>query len=128
MITQAQVQIWLDAYGKAWIEGDPDKLVTLFTDDALYQETPFDEPMVGKEAIRAYWQEGAADAQEDVSFSSKVWALDDMYAVAHWQARFTRIPSGTRVDLDGTFKLLFSITLDGLKCRELREWWHRQES
>ncbi|WP_299989745.1 hypothetical protein [uncultured Ruegeria sp.] len=54
---------WLDQYGKAWIDGDPDQIVALFSEMALYRETPFDDAMIGHEAIRRYWQEGASDAQ-----------------------------------------------------------------
>ena len=50
---------WLDDYGRAWIDGAPDQIVALFAEGAHYYETPFDPPMVGRDAIERYWTEGA---------------------------------------------------------------------
>ncbi|MEM7068152.1 MAG: nuclear transport factor 2 family protein [Pseudomonadota bacterium] len=121
------VQNWLDEYGKAWIDGDPEQIVKLFVDGASYRETPFDESMKGLEEIRQYWQDGAADAQEDVKFASQVWAIDDYVAIAGWQASFTRKQSGKQVMLDGVFRLELFLSASGLLCNRLEEWWHRQE-
>ena len=127
-MTEQDVQRWLDEYGVAWINGDPEQAAALFTDNALYRETPFDDPMKGRDEIIQYWQEGAADAQEDVEFSSKVWAAVGYQAVAGWQASFTRKASRTRVELDGTFRLDFSTDEDVMLCRSLEERWHRRET
>lgn len=127
LIQESEVQMWLDAYGRAWVQGDPDAAAKLFHDNATYQETPFDEPMLGKQQIRAYWQEGAAGAQEDVSFSSKVCAISNDVAFARWAASFRRVASGIWVELDGVFKLAFEKENAGLTCLELQEWWHRRE-
>lgn len=122
------IEQWLNQYGDAWIKGDPELIAPLFTETASYRETPFDEAMIGREAIKRYWQEGAADAQENVEFSSQVWAVDAETAVAGWQAKFTRKSSGATVQLDGTFRLKFSMVSGQLRCESLEEWWHRQES
>ncbi|MFP7672830.1 nuclear transport factor 2 family protein [Marivita sp. S0852] len=121
------IQDWLDQYGQAWVEGDPQQIVGLFTNDATYQETPFVEAMVGHAAIKKYWQEGASDAQEDVEFTSKVWAVDGDTAVAGWEAKFTRKASGARVELNGAFRLKLRKYSERLLCESLEEWWHRRE-
>jgi len=127
-MTEQDVQNWLDEYGRAWINGDPDHVVTLFADNTTYRETPFDDPMRGRGEIREYWQNGAAEAQEDVEFASQVWAIKDDTAIAGWQARFTRKASGARVELDGIFRLVFSKEQSTLRCTTLEEWWHSKES
>ena len=127
-MTEQDVQNWLDEYGRAWVDGDPDQLVTLFSVSATYRETPFDDPMTGRHEIREYWQKGAAEAQENVEFTSQVWAVGNDTAFAGWQARFTRKASGARVELDGTFRLVFSSEQGTLRCTVLEEWWHRKES
>ena len=124
---EQDVQNWLDEYGRAWIDSDPDRVVALFSETATYRETPFDAPMRGRQEIREYWQD-AADAQEDVEFASQVWAVGNDTAVAGWQARFTRTDSsGARVELDGTFRLVFSNEPGALQCTILEEWWHSRE-
>ena len=125
---EQDVQDWLDEYGRAWVDGDPDRAVALFSDTATYRETPFDDPVKGRHAIREYWRKNAADAQEDVEFASQVWAVTNDTAIAGWQARFTRKASGARVELDGTFRLVFSGEPGALQCTVLEEWWHRRES
>ena len=126
-MTEQDVQDWLDEYGRAWVDGDPDRVVTLFSDTATYRETPFDEPMRGRQEIRQYWQNNAADAQENVEFTSQVWALRNNTATAGWQARFTHKVSGVRVELDGAFRLVFSSEQGAFQCTILEEWWHRKK-
>ena len=92
----------------------------LFTDDATYQETPFAEPMRGRDAIHAYWSQ-VDSRQEDISFGWDVMAIDDDRAFVHWWASYVNRATTTPTKLDGTFVLEFDPT--GL-CRSLREWWH----
>lgn len=42
---------WLETYGKASRENDLQASADLFSLDAKYYETPFDEPMIGRDAI-----------------------------------------------------------------------------
>ena len=51
-MNRAEFGEWLNAYKLAWESGDPGKAAALFTPDVVYEETPFDEPMRGLEAIR----------------------------------------------------------------------------
>jgi len=116
---------WLDAYGAAWENGDADAAAALFTEDAAYHETPFDEPMTGIQAIHRYWTEGAAQSQKDVAFSYEALAVVGNVGLARWHASFVRIRTGKRVELDGF--LLAEFAAAG-KCAVFREWWHRRES
>ena len=49
----------MTAYGKASAENNPRASAELFSQNAEYYETPFDPPMVGRDAIREYWEVGA---------------------------------------------------------------------
>jgi uncharacterized protein (TIGR02246 family) len=118
-LNRPDLESWLERYGRAWERKDPNAAITLFTEDATYRETPFDEVMSGREAIRAYWQQ-IPDTQDDISFGSEVLHAGGDRAFVHWWARYVRIRDGQRVRLDGAFVLEFE---NGL-CRSLREWWH----
>jgi hypothetical protein len=122
-MTEADLTRWLEEYGRAWTGRDPEAAAGLFAADARYHETPFDAPMVGGEAIRQYWRH-VPESQENIRFEATPVAVIGATGIARWRARFTRVPSGRRVELDGVFLLEFSG--DGL-CVELREWWHRRE-
>jgi len=53
-------QEWLNRYVDAWLSYDTDDIAALFSDDVLYRYSPFDEPIVGRDAVVASWQgEGA---------------------------------------------------------------------
>jgi len=115
---------WLNQYGQAWINGDPQAAIKLFSENAAYYEEPLQTPMKGTEAIRKYWEDGAQNAQMDITFKAEIISIRENIGYAHWQATFKRIPANTFVELDGILKAIFN---DENKCIEFREWWHRRE-
>jgi len=120
----SKFESWLNEYGRAWETGNPTLAVQLFSADALYHEVPFDEPMLGQEAIRKYWEEGA-DTQTDIHFAYTILAITEETGIAHWKASFTRLPSRNHVKLDG---ILTAQLNERGECMAFREWWHRQET
>jgi hypothetical protein len=120
----ASLRSWLDGYRRAWELKDPGAAGALFTDDASYQESPYDKPMRGRAAIVEYWSH-VPRTQDNIHFNYEIIAVTDKVAVAHWAASFTRIPSNTKVKLDGIFLLSFN---ESNHCKSLSEWWVRQES
>jgi hypothetical protein len=52
MLTFDWFNAWLEEYGRAWVTGDAGSVPRLFSENARYEETPFDEPMVGLGAIK----------------------------------------------------------------------------
>ena len=109
---------WLEAYGRAWEQADADAAVELFAEEATYQEKPFDEPMRGRSAIRAYWSEIPA-YQRDISFAHRVLSEDP--TIVHCWAAYRAVKTGLDTKLDGMFVLEFN---DQSLCTSLREWWH----
>ena len=117
----AKFESWLDAYKRAWETRDPEVAASLFTAKATYQETPFEDPVRGREGIRDYWWD-VTRYQEGIEFSYEVLATTETVGIAHWHSGFTRLTSNSAVELDGIF--LVKLDADG-KCTEFREWWHR---
>lgn len=113
---------WLESYGKASQENDARASAELFTSDARYYERPFDEPMIGREAIYQYWFEGA-QALKDKRSIYEIYSVKDRLGIARWRSQFTVIQTGIPMALDCLF--LVSFDEDGL-CSEFREWWHVQ--
>jgi uncharacterized protein (TIGR02246 family) len=118
------LRAWLEGYRLAWEGRDPEAVSRLFAEDATYQETPFTQPMHGRAAIRQYWSEVVAAAQEQIQFGYEVLAVVEDSAIAHWWASFTRVASRAQVSLDGVFLLTFD---RAGRCRQLREWWVRKD-
>jgi ketosteroid isomerase-like protein len=46
---------WVAAYERAWRDGDVSAVTRLFTDDARYRPSPYEESQVGHAAIQAFW-------------------------------------------------------------------------
>ncbi|MEX2125086.1 MAG: nuclear transport factor 2 family protein [Woeseia sp.] len=111
---------WLHAYGKAWEARSVEAASQLFSEEALYFETPYAVPFRGREGIGSYWSKVTED-QRDVDFEAEALGFVGTVGVAKWSARFTLASSGTAVELNGVFLLEFDD--DGL-CSRLREWWH----
>ena len=125
MFTEEEAVRWLRDYGRAWETADADLIVTLFTEDASYRETPFDAAMIGHDAIKRYWIDQPTN-HEDVRFSFEILAVSDDQCFSQWNSKFTK--NGRKLELDGMFRLIFKREPGGtLVCRTLEEWWHQRE-
>ena len=114
----------LERYGQAWETFDGDSWADVFTDDIEYHEDPFDPPMVGHNAVRAYLLE-ASERQQDVEFTvERHWVVVPTI-LAVWHASYVRRTDLARVRLAGFMTM--EIAADGRIAR-FREWWHRRES
>ena len=123
-MTLETFKAWLDAYGRAWENRDPQAAAELFAMDGSYQVSPFVEPMRGRDAIHEYWTE-VARTEQDIKFGYEVLAVTADFGIARWWASFIRIPPWLDTKLDG----IFLISLDaGGNCKSLREWWHKQQN
>jgi ketosteroid isomerase-like protein len=114
----------LDRYRRAWEAFDGDAWTDLFTADAEYHEDPFEPPLVGSNALRAYLLD-AATTQEQVEMTVERHWVAGSTVLAAWHASFVRVPSRQRVRLAGFMTL--EIAEDG-RIGRFREWWHRRET
>lgn len=113
---------WLDAYKHAWETRDPDAIQAVFTGDAIYRVTPFRDPEMYRDGIRAYWAR-ATDEQRNVAFTFQMIATEGDTGVCRWNVHFDVPTEREHIEIDGIF--VFTLTGDEL-CREFREWWHER--
>jgi len=114
---------WLDAYGQAWENRNPEAAAALYAEDGTYQVTPFLAPMRGRKAIFEYWSE-VARTEENIRFGYEILVVNPELNIARWSASFVRVPPGLQTKLDGIF--LISLDKKG-RCKSLQEWWHKQQ-
>ena len=117
----AAFEFWLDAYGQAWVNRDPEAATALFAEGGTYQVTPFLEPMRGRKAIFEYWSE-VARTEESIKFEYEILIVNAKLNIAKWSASFVIVPPGSKTKLDGIF--LISLDAEG-RCTSLQEWWHK---
>ncbi len=111
----------LDRYRRAWEQFDGDAWVELFTEDVEYHEDPFQPPIVGLLAVRAYLLT-AAELQAEVTFTvERHWVVDPTVLVA-WHAGYVQRTDRARVRLAG----FMTLEIRAGKIARLREWYHRR--
>jgi uncharacterized protein (TIGR02246 family) len=120
-LTQVGVDAWLERYRIAWEEGDSDAAAALFTEDAVYRSSPFREPHLGQDGIRAYWEQATASQSETRVRIGTPITQDNRSAVEWWA---TTRDDATEITLPGILFLRFAP--DG-RCEELREAWNVAE-
>ncbi len=118
-LTREHAQRVIDVYIQAWVEQDPDLVVTIFTETAVYHERVLEEPIRNREGIRAYWDEKVLNSQDRIECELLSLYVDGDTAIAEWDARFDDHVEGTRKWMREVAILEFQ---DGLIAR-LREYW-----
>ena len=108
----------LNTYGEAWINRDPELILTIFTPDATYND-PHEPENQGHEGIRAYWKSKVVGEQKDITFNLlNVW-IDENVVVAEWEATFTDIKRNLKIDMDE----VAIFTVKDNKFSSLREYY-----
>jgi ketosteroid isomerase-like protein len=130
-VDQVSVQGWLDRYVEAWVTYDPEQVGELFSDDVEYRYHPYDEPIVGRDAVVRSWvgetsEPGASSRDEPGTFEASYApvAVDGDTAVATGTSSYRDEPGGpfTKV-FHNCFVMRFDA--DG-RCREFTEFYARQ--
>ena len=76
---------WVARYERAWRGGDLEALEGLFSDDARYRRSPYEEPEIGHEAIKSFWLD---DDDEVFTMTASLAAVDGPDAVVRVEVRY----------------------------------------
>ena len=112
---------WMETYAKAWEKRDPELAASLFTEEATYQEDPFDEPLRGRGAIREYW-EAATGFHRDVHMTWGEPIVVGELLIAEWRTKYARLDTHKQHELRGIMLIQF----DGELAKSLHEYWLRR--
>ena len=107
---------WINAYETAWRTEGTATLGQLFTDNATYQPAPFDDPLVGLDAIAEFWEDEREGPDEVFTLSSQIVAAEGGTAVARLEVVYGDPPQRTYRDL-----WIIMLASDG-RCRHFEEW------
>ena len=127
----AAAQEWLDRYIAAWESYDPDAIAGLFSEDVVYRYHPYDEPIVGRDAVVASWlgtaeSDGAStrDAPGTYDATYSPVAVDGEVVVATGTSTYREIPDGPVVRV---YENCFMMRLDQAgRCREFTEYYMKR--
>jgi ketosteroid isomerase-like protein len=81
MTDRAAVSRWLAGYEAAWRGPGTDGLAEIFTEDASYRQSPYEEPVVGLAAIGRMWEEEREEPDEVFALATEIVAVEGPTAV-----------------------------------------------
>ena len=120
-MNRQSLQEWLDKYVDAWRTYDPAQIGDLFSEDALYIYSPFDEqnPLRGREAIVADWLKEPDPVGSWEAHYVPI-AVEGNVGVAQGRTRYFS-PDGTiKREFDNIFVLQFN---EPGRCTRFSEWF-----
>ena len=121
-------QDWLNRYVDAWLSYDRDDIAALFAEDISYRYHPYDEPIVGRDAVVASWlgeaeSEDASTRDAPGTYEAKYSpvAVDGDTVVATGSSQYRDEPGGPVVR---TYENCFVMRFDDEgRCREFTEYY-----
>ena len=103
---------WVRGYELGWRAGQADAVESLFTEDARYLRSPYEEPLQGHQAIKDFW---LAD-DEAFTMTAEPVAVEGDTAVIRVEVQY-----GEPVRQEYRDLWLLSFAEDG-RVREFEEW------
>jgi len=115
------LQIWLDKYVEAWQTYEPAQIGNLFSEDALYFYSPFDEhnPVRGRDAIVSAWLE-EPDAVGSWEARYVPVAVEGNVGVAQGRTRYREADGAVAREFANIFVLHFD---EAGRCTRFTEWY-----
>jgi ketosteroid isomerase-like protein len=116
MTERVLVGRWLADYEAAWRAPGTDGLAKIFTDDAAYHHPPYEEPVVGLDAIRRMREKDRDGPDEVFTLATDILAVDGATAVVRAEVRYAD-------PLRQEYRDLWKIRLrDDGRCTWFEEW------
>jgi ketosteroid isomerase-like protein len=116
MTDRAMVRRWLAAYESVWRASGTEGLAEIFTDDAGYRQSPYQEPVVGLDAIRRMWEAERDGPDEIFTIATDLVAVDGPTAVVRAEVRY-----GAPLHREYRDLWIMHLDDDG-RCRWFEEW------
>jgi ketosteroid isomerase-like protein len=113
---RVMVKQWLAGYETAWRAAGTEGLAGIFTDDASYLQSPYEEPVVGLDAISRMWDEEREGPDEVFTIATEILAVDGAIAVVRAEVRY-----GDPVRQEYRDLWIVHLGDDG-RCRWFEEW------
>jgi ketosteroid isomerase-like protein len=88
LISREQVEDWVARYERAWRAAGTEPLGELFTEDATYRMSPYEEPFVGLARIAEMWDAEREGPDEAFGMTSEIVAVDGDTAVVRVEVSY----------------------------------------
>jgi ketosteroid isomerase-like protein len=88
LIGRSQVEDWLSRYEAAWRTAGTEPLRELFTEDATYSMSPYEERLAGLAEIAEIWEAERQSPDEAFTMTSEIVAVDGDTAVVRLEVGY----------------------------------------
>ncbi len=116
VIDRALVSRWLAGYEAAWRAPGTGSLAGLFTSDATYLQSPYEQPVTGLDAIGRMWEQEREGPDEVFTLAIRILAVDGPVAVVRAEVCYGDPPGQEYRDL-----WVIRFAGDG-RCTWFEEW------
>jgi ketosteroid isomerase-like protein len=99
MTDRSAVSRWLAGYEAAWRAPGTEGLAGLFTGDATYLQSPYEQPVTGLASIRRMWEAEREGPGEVFTLATEIVAVDSPTAVVRAEVRYGDPPRQEYRDL-----------------------------
>jgi ketosteroid isomerase-like protein len=113
---RAVVSRWLARYEAGWRAPGTAGLAGLFTGDATYLKSPYEQPVAGLDAIKRMWEEEREGPDEVFTLATGILAVDGPTAVVRAEVHYGDPPVQEYRDL---WVIRFA---DDGRCTWFEEW------
>jgi uncharacterized protein (TIGR02246 family) len=115
VVDRAHVAAWIAGYERAWRTAGTEMLATLFTEDATYSMSPYEDAVQGRTAIAELWDRERAGPDEPFTMTWEHVAGEGDTAVVRVEVHYA--------DSGNEFRDLWIIQFasDG-RCASFEEW------
>lgn len=117
------VDAWVDSYERAWRTPGTESLRGLFTAEATYRMSPYEEPATGLVQIAELWERERKGPDEEFEIAHEIVAVEADTAVIRLEVQYG---GPDRLRYRDIWVVRFAA--DG-RCREFEEWpfWPGQQ-
>lgn len=122
MVEKEIVLELIEIYKEAWIEQDPEKIITIFHEDGEYGEYLLKGPFKGHQEIKDYWQRKVVEEQSEIKFKLLNLYVENDTAIAEWDATFFNNKENKTIHIVEVAIL----EIENNKIKRLREYWHSE--
>jgi ketosteroid isomerase-like protein len=116
MTDRAIVGQWLARYEAAWRAPGTGRLAGIFTEDVTYRQSPYEEPVVGLDAVGRMWDEEREGPDEVFTLTTEILAVDGPTAVVRAEVHYGDAAGQEYRDL-----WVMRLADDG-RCHWFEEW------
>jgi ketosteroid isomerase-like protein len=114
MTDRPGVRGWVERYERAWRTPGTEELSALFTTDATYLHSPYEEPVVGIDAIGRMWDKDRDGPNEVFTLSTEIVAVEGDTAVVRAEV-LTNNPLARSIGTCGSFNSKLTVDVHGSK-------------